>query len=78
MTLNSEFAMTDIGDLHYFLGIVVSHTSSGMFLSQQKYAAEILDRDGMSSSMSSSTPVDTVPKIATHHLLSCLQPHGVS
>jgi hypothetical protein len=31
--LNSEFAMTDMGDLHYFLGIAISRTSSGMFLS---------------------------------------------
>jgi hypothetical protein len=27
--LNSEFAMTDMGDLHYFLGIAISRTSSG-------------------------------------------------
>jgi hypothetical protein len=31
--LNSEFAMTDMGDPHYFLGIAISRTSSGMFLS---------------------------------------------
>jgi hypothetical protein len=26
-TLNSQFAMTDMGDLHYFLGIAISRTS---------------------------------------------------
>ena len=33
--LKSEFAMTDMGPLHHFLGINVTTTSSGLFLSQQ-------------------------------------------
>jgi hypothetical protein len=32
-SLRSEFAMTDVGSLHYFLGIAVTHDSSGMHLS---------------------------------------------
>ena len=39
-----EFAMKDLGELHYFLGISVSKTSPGLFLSQEKYAREILTR----------------------------------
>jgi hypothetical protein len=31
--LDSEFAMTDLGDLHYFLGIAVTRSSAGLFLS---------------------------------------------
>jgi hypothetical protein len=31
--LHSEFAMTDLGDLHYFLGIAITRSSSGLFLS---------------------------------------------
>jgi hypothetical protein len=31
--LRSEFAMTDMGSLHYFLGITVTHDSSDMHLS---------------------------------------------
>ncbi|XP_051228862.1 uncharacterized mitochondrial protein AtMg00810-like [Lolium perenne] len=31
--LHSEFAMTDLGDLHFFLGIAVSRSSDGLFLS---------------------------------------------
>ncbi|KAK1628435.1 hypothetical protein QYE76_002750 [Lolium multiflorum] len=63
--LNCEFAMTDMGDLHYFLGITIPRTSTGMFLSQQKYAAKILDRAGMRACTPSSTPIDTAPKLAT-------------
>jgi hypothetical protein len=32
--LNSEFAMTDLGELHHFLGITVTHSTDGLFLSQ--------------------------------------------
>jgi len=32
--LQSEFAMTDLGALHHFLGVAVTRTSDGLFLSQ--------------------------------------------
>jgi hypothetical protein len=32
-SLRSEFAMTDMGSLHYFLNIAVTRDSSGMHLS---------------------------------------------
>lgn len=32
--LGSEFAMTDLGDLHYFLGISATRSVDGLFLSQ--------------------------------------------
>ena len=31
--LHSEFAMTDLRDLHHFLGISVTRSSGGLFLS---------------------------------------------
>jgi hypothetical protein len=33
--IHSEFAMTDLGDLHYVLGIAVTHSSDDLFLSQR-------------------------------------------
>jgi hypothetical protein len=33
--LHSEFAMTDLGDLHYFLGKVVRRSPDGLFVSQR-------------------------------------------
>jgi hypothetical protein len=33
--LHTEFAMTDLGDLHHFLGISITRTSNGLFLSQR-------------------------------------------
>jgi hypothetical protein len=40
--LRSDFALKDLGDLHYFLGIQVVKQSDGILLSQEKYAAEAL------------------------------------
>jgi histone deacetylase 1/2 len=63
-SLRSEFAMTDMGSLHYFLGIAVTRDSSGMHLSHAKYAAEILDNTDMTACKSATTPVDTSPKLS--------------
>lgn len=45
--LGSDFALKDLGVLHYFLGIEVLHTPSGMMLSQAKYAKDLLIKAGM-------------------------------
>ncbi|GJZ39991.1 ribonuclease H-like domain-containing protein [Tanacetum coccineum] len=45
--LHGEFAMTDLGSLNYFLGISAQRSSSGLFLSQSKFAEEILERAHM-------------------------------
>jgi len=61
--LSYEFAMKNLGPLSYFLGIAVTRHQQGLFLSQKKYAEEILARVGMSSCKSCLTPVDTKPKM---------------
>jgi hypothetical protein len=63
-SLRSEFVMTDMGSLHYFLGIAVTRDSSGMHFSQAKYAAEILDNANMTACKSATTPVDTSPMLS--------------
>ncbi|GKE93612.1 ribonuclease H-like domain-containing protein [Tanacetum coccineum] len=55
--------MTDMGSLNYFLGISVTWDSSVMFLSQYKYATEILEKAHMVGCNSSRTPVDTESKL---------------
>ena len=66
--------MKDLGPLNYFLGIVVTRHKGGMFLSQRKYAEEIIDRAGMSSWKSSPTPVDTNAKVGATSSASCEDP----
>ncbi|GJR95972.1 ribonuclease H-like domain-containing protein, partial [Tanacetum coccineum] len=63
-TLHAEFSMTDLGLLNYFLGISVTRNTSGMFLSQQKYASELLERAGMLTCNPCRTPVDTDSKLS--------------
>ncbi|GJU98115.1 ribonuclease H-like domain-containing protein [Tanacetum coccineum] len=62
-SLHAEFDMTDLGMLNYFLGISVVRHSSGLFLSQKKYAEELLARAHMVHCNPSRTPVDTETKL---------------
>ena len=55
--------MTDLGPLNYFLGISATRTSSGIFLSQEKYATELLERAHMLNCNPCKTPVDTEKKL---------------
>ncbi|XP_052622713.1 uncharacterized mitochondrial protein AtMg00810-like [Lactuca sativa] len=54
--------MTDLGALNFFLGIVVTRDSHNMFLSQQKYATEILESAGLLNCKLVRTPADTSAK----------------
>nr|GEV84794.1 ribonuclease H-like domain-containing protein [Tanacetum cinerariifolium] len=63
--LHQEFAMTDLGSLNYFLGMFVAWDSSGMFLSQKKYAVEFLERASMANCNPSWTSYDTESKLGT-------------
>ncbi|XP_071704038.1 uncharacterized mitochondrial protein AtMg00810-like [Rutidosis leptorrhynchoides] len=67
MTLfGNEFAMKDLGSLSYFLGISVTRDAHGLFLSQEKYAEDILTRAGMSNCKFVKTPVDTNGKMSSN------------
>lgn len=48
-SMMSEFDMTDLGNMRYFLGIEVVQSSSGIFISQKRYAQEVLERFQMSN-----------------------------
>nr|GEY67168.1 ribonuclease H-like domain-containing protein [Tanacetum cinerariifolium] len=74
-SLHKDFAMTDLGSLNYILGISVTHDSSGLFLSQKKYASEILERVHMVNCNPSRTPVDTESKLGVDGDLVCLYMH---
>ena len=62
--LSSEFAMTDLGPLSYFLGIAATRSQDSFFLSQTAFAREILSRTDMSTCNPCSTPTDTKPKLS--------------
>jgi malate synthase len=40
--MKQEFKMSMIGELNYFLGLQVKQTSEGIFISQSKYAKDLV------------------------------------
>ncbi|KAG7600292.1 GAG-pre-integrase domain [Arabidopsis suecica] len=64
--LSSEFEMTDLGQLHHFLGISVQRDAHGLFLHQQNYVADILHRANMTNCNPCITPADTRSKLAAN------------
>ncbi|GKB88890.1 ribonuclease H-like domain-containing protein [Tanacetum coccineum] len=65
-SLHKEFDMTNLGALNCFLGILVTRDSTFMFLSQKKYALELLDRAHMASCNPTRTPIDTESKLGSN------------
>jgi histone deacetylase 1/2 len=62
--LEKEFALKDLGDLHFFLRIEVKRSSDGLLLSQEKYAEDIIKRAGMSHCKSIATPMSYIKKLS--------------
>ncbi|XP_070015481.1 uncharacterized mitochondrial protein AtMg00810-like [Nicotiana sylvestris] len=55
--LGKEFAMKDLGSLHFFLVIEVTYFTGGIHLNQSKYATELLAKTGMALAKPISTPL---------------------
>nr|GEW90652.1 bifunctional L-3-cyanoalanine synthase/cysteine synthase 1, mitochondrial [Tanacetum cinerariifolium] len=62
-SLHRQFGMTDLGALNYFFGISAVRNSTGLCLSQRKYALQLLKRAHMVNCNPSRTPVDTESKL---------------
>ena len=55
--MHLAFSMKELGTVNYFLGISVQSTANGCFLSQKKYASELLHRAGMTDCKPSPSPI---------------------
>jgi histone deacetylase 1/2 len=62
--LCSAFALKDLGDLHYFLGIEVKRFSQNIMLTQEKYALDLLDRVGMKACKALPTTLSASEKLS--------------
>jgi hypothetical protein len=70
--LMGQFDMTDLGLLHYFLGLQVLQSSKGISIFQQKYALDLLQCFGMVDCKPAPTPFQSgLPflPVSLHHTL---------
>jgi len=65
-SLKKKFEMTDLGFSNYFLGLQVFQTNEGIFLSQSKYACDILRRFHMNNCKPAPSPFQYGVKIHCH------------
>ncbi|KAK1646342.1 hypothetical protein QYE76_064147 [Lolium multiflorum] len=56
--LRDQFLMTDLGPLRYFLGLEVSSTSDGFYISQEKYIQDLLTRAALGDERIIETPME--------------------
>ncbi|GJZ21652.1 putative ribonuclease H-like domain-containing protein [Tanacetum coccineum] len=57
--MHKKFQMSSIGELTFFLGLQVKQKEDGIFISQDKYVNEILNKFGFSDVKTASTPMET-------------------
>ena len=56
--------MSMVGKLNYFLGLQVKQRKDGIFISQEKYAKNLIKRFGLDSKKHTSTPMSSSVKLS--------------
>ncbi|WJZ94464.1 hypothetical protein VitviT2T_013319 [Vitis vinifera] len=56
--LSQQFEMKDLGHLSYFLGLEITHSTDGLYITQAKYASDLLSQAGLTNSKNVDTPVE--------------------
>jgi hypothetical protein len=54
--LSEQFMMLDLGPLSYFLGIYITSTADGYYISQHKYVQDLLHRSGLTDDKTAAIP----------------------
>ena len=62
--MKKQFEMSLLGELTFFLGLQVSQSDKGIFISQTKYIEEMLKKLNMEDSNPVSTPMVTSRKLS--------------
>uniref|UniRef100_A0A2N9HQK3 Reverse transcriptase Ty1/copia-type domain-containing protein n=1 Tax=Fagus sylvatica TaxID=28930 RepID=A0A2N9HQK3_FAGSY len=66
IVLQSDFAIKDLGTLHYFLGVEVIPNAHGAFLSQQRYVLDLLKSTKMIDAKPVSSPMASTTSLMAH------------
>ena len=64
VALRDDFAVKDLGALHFFLGLEVSRSSAGLTLTQKKYSLDLLRRAGMLKCKPVFTPMSAADRLS--------------
>ena len=56
--LSQQFEMKDLGHLSYFLGLEITYSTYGLYITQAKYVSELLSRAGLTDSKTVDIPVE--------------------
>ncbi|XP_028089582.1 uncharacterized protein LOC114289934 [Camellia sinensis] len=59
--VHSTFSMKELGLINYFLGVSITPSDSGYFLSQTKYALDIITKAGMADCKPAPSPMSVKP-----------------
>ena len=62
--MKKEFEMSMVGELNYLLGLQVKQREDGIFISQEKYAKNLVKRFGLNSKKHTSTPMSSSAKLS--------------
>ena len=54
--------MKDLGHISYFLGLEITHYTDGLYITQVKYASDLLSRVGLTDSKT----IDTLVELNAH------------
>lgn len=73
--LQSQFALKDLGPLHYFLGIEVSSHNNGLHLCQAKYINDLISRAHMQDAHPYPSPMASNLTLSKHDGDPCSDPH---
>ena len=65
-SLSQKFSLKNMGAPHYFLGIEIIPTTSGILLSQHKHIRDILQRFDMEGAKPSPTPLSATARLQLH------------
>lgn len=64
--VTNEFEMTDFGLMKYFTGIEVEQSNNGIFISQHKYATDVLKKFKTGKCKSVDTPIEVGTKLSKY------------
>jgi histone deacetylase 1/2 len=63
IALGVNVAVKDLGKLHYFLGLEVTHCDAGFTLTRQKYSMELIHHAGMLKCKAATTPMSAIDRL---------------